>query len=134
MCVRGWSFEASLSDGTSERSGDRVKSLIKHRGMRWAVLPASACLAHVPAASAQERPDFSGVWRNYQGPSIGGGQPAAWPEDAPYTSEARRKLDEYQALVEGTGSTPGGFCVGTGMPGSMLGSTPVSSSAIGSAV
>ena len=73
-------------------------------------------------AGEDPMPDFSGVWRNYQGPSIGGGQRSLWPEDAPYTDQARRRLSEYQALVDGTGSTPGEFCVGTGMPGSMLGS------------
>ncbi|MBN1240213.1 MAG: hypothetical protein JXB36_17040 [Gammaproteobacteria bacterium] len=84
---------------------------------------AGAGLGHAQeGADADEQPDFSGVWRNYRGPSIGGGQRSLWPEDAPYTDEARRRIEEYQALVEGTGSTPGGFCVGTGMPGSMLGS------------
>jgi hypothetical protein len=29
---------------------------------------------------------------------------------------------KYQSLVQGTGDTPGGYCLGTGMPGSMLGS------------
>jgi hypothetical protein len=40
----------------------------------------------------------------------------------PYTAEAKRKTAEYQALVQPTGDTPGGYCLGTGMPGSMLGS------------
>jgi len=40
----------------------------------------------------------------------------------PYTAEAKRKTSEYQALVQPTGDTPGGYCLGTGMPGSMLGS------------
>src|SRR5690606_40699023 len=65
---------------------------------------------------------ISGVWRNHGGPTIGGGQRGGWPEDAPYTDEAQRRIAEYRALVEGTGETPGSFCVGTGMPGSMLGS------------
>lgn len=37
-------------------------------------------------------------------------------------AEAKRQVDEYRALVEPTGDTPGGFCLGAGMPGSMLGS------------
>lgn len=77
----------------------------------------------IPAmSSVADEPDFSGIWRNYRGPSIGGGQPGGWPADAPYTEEARAKIDAYNALIEGTGMTPGAFCVGTGMPGSMLGS------------
>nr|PZN69106.1 MAG: hypothetical protein DIU62_03195 [Pseudomonadota bacterium] len=37
-------------------------------------------------------------------------------ETAPFTAEARAKVAEYQALVEGTGDTPGGFCVPHGVP------------------
>lgn len=87
---------------------------------RSSVVLAAAAFA-VPVLAA-EMPDFSGVWRSYRGPSIGGGLRSLWPEDAPYTAEARRRVAEYERLVEGTGNTPGGFCVGTGMPGSMLGS------------
>jgi hypothetical protein len=35
---------------------------------------------------------------------------------------AKRKVDAYRALVGPTGDTPGGLCLGAGMPGSMLGS------------
>src|SRR5688572_31655975 len=38
------------------------------------------------------------------------------------TPEGRQKVQAYQALIKGTGDTPGGFCLGTGMPGAMLGS------------
>jgi hypothetical protein len=70
------------------------------------------------AALADERPDFSGVWTSYRGGPFG----PTWPQNAPYTDEAREKIAAYRALVDGTGATPGEFCVGTGMPGSMLGS------------
>ena len=68
---------------------------------------------------AGNRPDFTGIWRNYQEP----GQPRAGGQPAlPLREEAKKKVDTYRALVEPTGDTPGGHCVGTGMPGSMLGS------------
>ena len=74
----------------------------------WLVCPA--------AAAADEQPDFTGIWRSYPGART------QWPADPAHTEEARTKIDAYRSLIEGTGATPGGFCVGTGMPGSMLGS------------
>jgi hypothetical protein len=84
----------------------------------------SVCLSGGIVAAA-ERPDFTGVWGNYRapgqtGPGRGGGFGA--PEALPLKAEAKAKVDEYRALVAPTGDTPGGFCLGTGMPGSMLGS------------
>lgn len=70
-------------------------------------------------AFAQEAPDFTGVWTNYRGGGFGGGGGQGALELRP---EAQAKVDAYQALVSPLGDTPGGFCVGTGMPGSMLGS------------
>jgi hypothetical protein len=68
-----------------------------------------------------ERPDFTGLWTNYQRPGGGGGRGA--PGIAPaFKPEARARVEKYQRLTAGTNNTPGGFCVGTGMPGSMLGS------------
>jgi len=91
-------------------------------GFGRAALLLACCAMNCTAAVAQEAPDFSGVWRNYRGPSIGGGLRSGWPNDAPYTDLARAKIEAHRALIEGTGMTPGAFCVGTGMPGSMLGS------------
>jgi hypothetical protein len=42
--------------------------------------------------------------------------------DLPLRPEARKRVEAYQALVRETGDTPGGVCLGAGMPVSMLGS------------
>ena len=106
----------------------------RRRHTRWsgAALYAGAlglfvCLGLV-SLNAQQ-PDFTGVWTNYVEPGQGRGGGAATAgggrggaADLPMTAEGRQKVQAYQALIKGTGDTPGGFCLGTGMPGSMLGS------------
>jgi hypothetical protein len=67
-------------------------------------------------------PDFSGVWTTYQQGQRGQGGQRGNQAELPYTAEAKRKIDEYQALVRPAGDTPSGYCLGTGMPGAMLGS------------
>lgn len=74
------------------------------------------------AATAAEHPDFTGVWGVYREPGQPGGFGRGAPEDLPLRPEARRLVEEYEALVAPTGDSPGGWCLGTGMPGSMLGS------------
>lgn len=68
-------------------------------------------------------PDLTGVWTTYRGGGAGrgGGARGAQPE-LPLKTEGKAKVQEYQRLIAGTGETPGGHCLGTGMPGSMLGS------------
>src|SRR5436190_2098194 len=77
------------------------------------------------AQAPAKTPDLTGVWTTYRGPAGGtrggGGARGAQP-DVPLRPEARTKVQEYQRLIAGTGETPGGYCLGTGMPGSMLGS------------
>jgi hypothetical protein len=74
------------------------------------------CLAFgAPAADAQ--PDLTGVWA----PATAAGPPGAAAAPLPFTEGGKRKVAEYQALVTPTGDTPGGYCLGAGMPGSMLG-------------
>ena len=68
--------------------------------------------------------DLTGVWTTYRAPGAaarGGGARGAQPE-LPLKPAAKAKVQEYQNLIAGTGDTPGGYCLGTGMPGSMMGS------------
>ena len=74
------------------------------------------------AASGAEHPDFTGVWGNYRAPGAGAPQRGAAQAPLPLRAEAQAKVDAYRALVAPGGDTPGGYCLGTGMPGSMLGS------------
>lgn len=86
------------------------------------VVLAGLVFAQTPAAKA---PDLTGVWTTYRGPgggARGGGGRGAAPAELPLRPEAKAKIAEYQALVKPSGDTPGGYCLGTGMPGSMLGS------------
>ena len=68
-----------------------------------------------------ERPDFTGVWQSYRDAGGRARRRADGPRPS-YTPEAQAKVDLYERVTDGTNYTPGGYCVGTGMPGSMLGS------------
>jgi hypothetical protein len=70
--------------------------------------------------SSPARPDLTGVWTTYRGQGARGAGGAQ--AELPLRPEAKAKVDQYQALVRPTGDTPGGYCLGTGMPGSMSGS------------
>ena len=86
----------------------------------WPLVVFAATLLPATTRAAGE-PDFTGVWTTYAAPGQArparGGGPAL-----PYTDAARKKVEAYRALVSPTGDSPGGYCLGTGMPGSMLGS------------
>ncbi len=82
---------------------------------------ATVLLLFCGAVAAAERPDFTGVWTNAGGPGVGGATNAnAGP--LPFKPESRVRMDTYNKLFGGTDDSPGKWCVGTGMPGSMLGS------------
>jgi hypothetical protein len=109
----------NLGAGRRRRSGSSRRAA--------AALPAvllGATLSFLAlAATAAERPDFTGVWGNYREPGqTGAPRRGAAEAEVPLRPAARAKVEAYQALVAPTGDTPGGFCLGTGMPGSMLGS------------
>jgi hypothetical protein len=93
-----------------------------------ALAAGGAALSLFPAhAQDGAHPDFTGVWRNYipgpGDPGLQGGTSLA--ANVPkLTPEGQAKLDAYRALTENTDYSPGAYCVGAGMPGSMLGSGP----------
>ena len=77
--------------------------------------------------AAAQTPDFTGVWTTYTAPDggrggAGGGRGRGAGPGLPMTDVAKQKVARYRALVGPTSDTPGGYCLGTGMPGSMLGS------------
>jgi hypothetical protein len=80
----------------------------------------SLCVAG--SALAADKPDFTGVWGTYRAPNAGLPQRGAAQAPLPMRESAKAKVDAYHALVDPIGDTPGGHCLGTGMPGSMLGS------------
>ncbi|MDX1563474.1 MAG: hypothetical protein R3305_11135 [Gammaproteobacteria bacterium] len=81
---------------------------------------ALACIVAAPS-SAQDRPDFTGVWTTYRNPAALGGTNRGGSRPS-LTPLAQQKVDAYQAVTQGTNHSPGAYCVGGGMPGSMLGS------------
>jgi hypothetical protein len=95
----------------------------RHSGTSvWAGLFAAGVTLAAPQLAAAEHPDFTGVWGVYREPGQAGGFGFGAPEALPLRPEAQAKVDAYNALVAPAQDTPGGFCLGTGMPGSMLGS------------
>jgi len=87
------------------------------------LLTASLALAGLsPAAAQTARPDLTGVWTNYRVEGGPGGARGARAQPPPLTPEAQAKSDRYREVTAGTNYTPGGYCVGGGMPSSMLGS------------
>jgi hypothetical protein len=81
---------------------------------------ASTLLLTAQLLRAAEHPDFTGVWTN--GPAAPGAAPRAAQAPLPMLPAAQKRVEAYQNLVRPTGATPGGACLGGGMPGSMLGS------------
>jgi hypothetical protein len=79
----------------------------------------AALVAALPLiASAASPPDFSGVWSIAQGT---GGAAGSAGQRPPLRPEARQRHDAFNAIVSPTGDTPGGVCLGAGMPGALLG-------------
>ena len=87
--------------------------------MALAVL--ATTLGTAPTTQAQEQPDFSGAWTTFRGNGAPGGFNP--PPGAPkLTAAALAAQAEFLSVTEGTNYGAGNACVGSGMPGSMLGS------------
>ena len=98
---------------------------MRFRGL--ALLPLAAAIGFLEilpaAAAADDHPDLSGIWTFYRPPGAPPPGRRAGPGPAQNDTmkpEARAKVEAYQALVKPTGDSPGGWCVGTGMPGSLM--------------
>ena len=64
------------------------------------------------------------MWTDYvepRQPAAAAGSQAAVAPGLPFTGEAQRKVDAYRKLVAATGDSPGGYCLGAGMPTIILG-------------
>ena len=73
-------------------------------------------------ALGADLPDFSGAWTTYRGnPGAPGGAFFMGPE-LKLTEEAEKARQDFISVTEGTNHGAGNSCVGSGMPGSMLGS------------
>jgi hypothetical protein len=102
---------------------------MNHRSAKRLTCAAITVLAGLFAGNAiaqqiDGHPDFSGLWTTYRGPTGDGGTrggPAGQAGDVSLTPLAQEKVDAYRAVTEGTNHSPGAYCVGSGMPSSMVG-------------
>lgn len=77
--------------------------------------------ASLAASTVMAQPDFSGAWTTYRG--NGGAGAFTAPGGQPkYKPEAQKAIADFRSVTEGTNHGAGNSCVGSGMPGSMLGS------------
>ncbi len=73
----------------------------------------------VHRADAAAPPDLTGVWTSADGASGRPGGNAV--QTPPLKPDAKRRHDAFTQLVAPTGDTPGGVCLGAGMPAVLLG-------------
>lgn len=89
------------------------------RGALWVVAGLLSVGTTVNVQAQSGKTDFSGIYLFYGGRMAGfGGDDTA----VPLNKEAQARVDEVAKVLEGTGETAGGWCLGSGMPASMMGS------------
>ncbi|MDQ2642020.1 MAG: hypothetical protein M3Y79_15735 [Pseudomonadota bacterium] len=96
---------------------------MKRRGIASlaAVVAAGIALAALPAsAAAPSPPDLNGIWSPV-GTGTGGARGEGAGQSLPLRPEAKQRHDAFNAIVSPTGDTPGGVCLGAGMPGMLMG-------------
>ena len=83
-----------------------------------ALLVTALGLSPLLALAAGAPPDFTGVWTTADGAAPRSTTPAP---SLPLRPEPKQRFEAFNKLVAPTGDTPGGVCLGAGMPGAMLG-------------
>jgi len=74
-------------------------------------------------STAADTPDFSGAWTTYRGnPGAPGGPSRFMGGELKLKPQAEKARQDFISVTEGTNHGAGNSCVGSGMPGSMLGS------------
>ena len=81
-------------------------------------LGCAAVLVALPVFAAP--PDLTGVWTTADGAGNRTSFGAPVPQ-LPLRAEPKQRFDAWNNLVAETGDTPGGVCLGSGMPAAMLG-------------
>lgn len=89
---------------------------------KFTVLATLSVVTAMWSLSAAAQPDFSGAWTTYRGNGGAGAFSAPGGSPPKLTAEAEAAVKNFQSLTEGTNYGAGNACVGSGMPGSMLGS------------
>src|SRR5689334_1304880 len=123
-CSTASSWALSWAVWRRNSSHNRMSRMLR----RMLALGTLGALVFIPVSLAGQsaaKPDFTGLWTTYTDPAAGpraGGPGRGGGPPLPMTPEAQKKVADYRALIGTSGDTPGGFCLGTGMPGSMLGS------------
>ena len=87
------------------------------RFSRSVIVALGLCAAAPLTGSAAAPPDLTGVWTS----ADGAGRRDTADVTLPLKPEARQRHDAFNRLVAASGDTPGGVCLGAGMPGAMLG-------------
>ncbi len=83
-----------------------------------ALMASMFCAQGLPAAAAP--PDLTGVWTTADGAGNRTSFGSAIPK-LPLHPQTQQRFDAWNRLVAETGDTPGGVCLGAGMPAAMLG-------------
>lgn len=78
--------------------------------------------AALAAVAAEAQPDFSGAWTTYRGNGGAGAFTPPGGNQPKYKPEAQKAAADFRSVTDGTNHGAGNSCVGSGMPGSMLGS------------